>query len=93
MLPVKWPQVLTEGSFKTVLPETEDNITPDNVKRLVICSGKVYYDLYNRRKELAKEDVAIIRLEQLYPFPYADFEAILEQYKNVEDLVLLSVFL
>ncbi|MGB2064162.1 2-oxoglutarate dehydrogenase E1 component [Marinomonas gallaica] len=78
---------LSEGSFKTVLPESADNIQPENVKRLVICSGKVYYDLYNRREELAKDDVAIIRLEQLYPFPYADFEAVLEPYKNVEELI------
>ncbi len=78
---------LAEGSFKTVLPESSETIAADKVKRIVLCSGKVYYDLINRREELKNEDVAVIRLEQLYPFPYADLESVLEQYKNVESLV------
>ncbi len=78
---------LAEGSFKTVLPESSETVTADSVKRIVLCSGKVYFDLINRREELKKEDVAVIRLEQLYPFPYADLESELEQYKNVESLV------
>ncbi|GAB3476471.1 2-oxoglutarate dehydrogenase E1 component [Marinomonas epiphytica] len=78
---------LAEGSFKTVLPETSDKVAADKVKRIVLCSGKVYYDLINRREELNKDDVAIIRLEQLYPFPYADLEAVLKPYTNVESLV------
>lgn len=78
---------LSDGQFHTVLAETSQTIEPDQVKRLVICSGKVYYDLINRREELAKDDVAIIRLEQLYPFPYDDFEAVLAPYQNVETLV------
>ncbi|MBJ7554312.1 2-oxoglutarate dehydrogenase E1 component [Marinomonas spartinae] len=78
---------LAEGSFKTVLPETSQTIEADKVKRIVLCSGKVYYDLINRRDELEKDDVAVIRLEQLYPFPYDDLESVLGQYKNVESLV------
>ena len=78
---------LAEGSFKTVLPESSETVTADSVKRIVLCSGKVYFDLINRREELQKDDVAVIRLEQLYPFPYADLESELEQYKNVESLV------
>ncbi|KJZ08861.1 2-oxoglutarate dehydrogenase [Marinomonas sp. SBI22] len=78
---------LSEGSFKTVLPDSSSKADPADVKRLVICSGKIYYDLINRREELAKDDVAVIRLEQLYPFPYKDFEAVLAPYTNVESLV------
>ena len=78
---------LANGSFKTVLPESSEAIEASKVKRIILCSGKVYYDLINRREELAKDDVAVIRLEQLYPFPYADLESVLEQYKNVESLV------
>lgn len=78
---------LAEGSFKTVLPESSETVTADSVKRIVLCSGKVYFDLINRREELQKDDVAVIRLEQLYPFPYTDLESELEQYKNVESLV------
>ena len=78
---------LAEGSFKTVLPESSETIAADQVKRIVLCSGKVYYDLINRREELKDESIAVIRLEQLYPFPYTDLESVLEQYKNVESLV------
>ena len=78
---------LSEGSFKTVLPDSSSKADPADVKRVVICSGKIYYDLINRREELAKDDVAVIRLEQLYPFPYKDFEAVLAPYTNVESLV------
>lgn len=78
---------LTEGGFKTVLPEPVELVEPAKVKRLILCSGKIYYDLINRRNELDKNDVAVIRLEQLYPFPYKDFEDILAPYKNVETLI------
>ncbi|MFT2112480.1 2-oxoglutarate dehydrogenase E1 component [Marinomonas sp. 2405UD68-3] len=78
---------LSEGHFHNVLPETSEKIDPKRVKRLVICSGKVYYDLINRREALDKDDVAIIRLEQLYPFPYQDFRDVLTPYTEVETLV------
>ncbi len=78
---------LTEGSFKTVLPEFVEPIEASKVKRVVICSGKIYYELINRRNELDKKEVVVIRLEQLYPFPYTDFEEILTPYSNAESLV------
>ncbi|WP_442898682.1 hypothetical protein, partial [Escherichia coli] len=55
--------------FKTVLPESSDTIAADKVKRIILCSGKVYFDLINRREELQKDDVAVIRLEQIVPVP------------------------
>ena len=56
---------LAEGEFQRVIPDTETN--PRNVKRVLLCTGKVYYDLLDARRTLKREDVAIIRLEQLYP--------------------------
>jgi 2-oxoglutarate dehydrogenase E1 component len=70
---------LIHGRFATVLPE-KDDIDPAKVERLVLCSGKVYYDLLEARREHELENVAIIRLEQLYPFPSDEVDAQLEKY-------------
>lgn len=77
---------LAEGSFQVVLDET-DGFEPDTVKRLIICSGKVYYDLRQERRTRERQDIAIIRMEQLYPFPHDDFLNCLLQYKNLESIV------
>ena len=77
---------LTEGGFKPVIGET-DQLDASKVKRLVLCSGKVYYDLYNRRAELEKDDVAIVRIEQLYPFPEKALAEAIAQYTNLESVV------
>lgn len=77
---------LAEGSFQVVLDET-DGFDPLTIKRLIICSGKVYYDLRQERRALGKEDIAIIRMEQLYPFPHDEFLNCLLQYKNLESIV------
>ena len=77
---------LTQGRFQNVIPEVDD-LKAGEVKRVVLCSGKVYYDLYNKRAEDGREDVAIVRLEQLYPFPEKDLLAALDNYKNVESVV------
>ncbi|MEM5537032.1 2-oxoglutarate dehydrogenase E1 component [Neptuniibacter pectenicola] len=77
---------LSEGTFLPVIGET-DQLDPKNVKRLVLCGGKVYYDLYNRRAELEKDDVAIVRIEQLYPFPEEALKEALAPYKHLETAV------
>ncbi|MFW1676178.1 2-oxoglutarate dehydrogenase E1 component [Pontibacter sp. JAM-7] len=77
---------LAEGSFQPVIGEV-DQLDPKKVKRLVLCGGKVYYDLYNRRAELKKDDVAIVRIEQLYPFPEAILVEKIAQYTNLESVV------
>lgn len=77
---------LAEGSFQPVISET-DQLDPAKVKRLILCSGKVYYDLYNRRAELEKDDVAIVRIEQLYPFPEQQMFDAIKQYTNLESVV------
>ncbi len=65
---------LADGHFHTVIGEHE-KLVAKNVRRVVVCSGKVYYDLLAYRRENKISDIAIIRLEQQYPFPHADFRA------------------
>ncbi|WP_417585225.1 2-oxoglutarate dehydrogenase E1 component [Nitrincola sp.] len=77
---------LADGSFQPVIPEV-DKLDAKKVKRLVMCSGKVYYDLYNRRAELEKQDVAIVRIEQLYPFPEVPLANAIADYTNLESVV------
>jgi 2-oxoglutarate dehydrogenase E1 component len=66
--------------------ESKD-INPDNVKRVVFCSGKVYYDLRAERKAKGLKDVPIGRIAQLYPFPHEDFQAQIERYKKATEIV------
>jgi 2-oxoglutarate dehydrogenase E1 component len=77
----------TKGEFKTVIPEANDEIATDKVKRIVACSGKVYYDLVKARAEKKGTDVAIIRVEQLYPFPHKAFAAEVKKYPNATEIV------
>ena len=76
----------TKGSFQTIIPENKE-LKADKVKRLVVCSGKVYYDLAKKREELGHDDTAIIRVEQLYPFPHKAFSTELKKYPNVTEIV------
>ena len=76
---------LTNGTFECVI---DDEIKKnENVKKVIMCSGKVYYDLVNKRDKEKLDDIAIIRIEQLYPFPYDDLEEILTKYQNVEEYI------
>ena len=77
---------LAETSFQTVLPEL-DQQDPKTVKRLVLCSGKVYYDLLEQRRKDGLDNVAIVRIEQLYPFPESDLEAVMSSYTNLQAVV------
>jgi len=76
----------TKGGFQTVIPDSGD-LTPSKVKRMVLCSGKVYYDLVKKREEKGHDDVAIVRIEQLYPFPHKAFSTELKKYPNVTEIV------
>jgi 2-oxoglutarate dehydrogenase E1 component len=76
----------TKGSFQTVIAETKA-IKAEKVKRVLVCSGKVYYDLVKKREELGSDDVAILRAEQLYPFPHKAFATELKKYPNATELV------
>ena len=79
----------TKGSFQTVIPENKEDIIKkaDKVKRIVACSGKVYFDLVRKREEKGIDDVALLRVEQLYPFPHKAFAAELKKYPNATDIV------
>lgn len=77
---------LSTGTFQTVIGDTEEN-DPRKVTRLIMCSGKVYFDLleYQRKNEIT--DTIIVRMEQLYPFPADDLEAVLDGYTKISDVV------
>lgn len=77
---------LAEGSFQVVLDETDD-LDKAAIRRVILCSGKVYYELRQARRERNITDIAIIRLEQLYPFPEDDLAACLAPYENVKEVV------
>ena len=76
----------TKGGFQTIIPEIKD-IKADKVKRVVVCSGKVYYDLSKKREDNGQDDTALLRLEQLYPFPHKAFAAELKKYPNATEVV------
>ncbi len=77
---------LANGRFQTVIGEV-DAVAPETVTRIVICGGKVYYDLLEKRRELALEGVAILRVEQLYPFPDKMLDDALKPYGNASEVV------
>ncbi|MCG7982486.1 MAG: 2-oxoglutarate dehydrogenase E1 component [Candidatus Thiodiazotropha lotti] len=79
-------QSLLEGRFENVIDEI-DEIDPKKVNRVVLCTGKVYYELLETRRSRGLEDVAIIRIEQLYPFPQKEFDKIIKQYKNAKMII------
>jgi 2-oxoglutarate dehydrogenase E1 component len=75
---------LTEkSSFKKVIDDF--SVDKSKVRRLIICSGKVYYDLLMNRNDI--KDIALIRVEQLYPFPSNEIENIIKQYKNLKEII------
>ena len=77
----------TRGEFRTVIGEVDETIDAAKVKRVICCSGKVYYDLVKKRADKKAFDTAIVRVEQLYPFPHKAFAAELKKYPNLSELV------
>ena len=78
---------LAGGSFLPVIGEVDASLKPSNVKRVLVCSGKVYYDLVNGRKERELDNVAIVRVEQLYPFAHKAFQAELAKYEKLSEVI------
>jgi 2-oxoglutarate dehydrogenase E1 component len=76
----------TAGAYKTVMAEVDD-LDRARVTRIIVCSGKVYYDLLNARRVKGLNTMAIIRLEQLYPFPHADFAAQVALFPNATEML------
>jgi 2-oxoglutarate dehydrogenase E1 component len=77
---------LTVGTFRNVIDEVDD-LKPAQIKRVVFCSGKVYFDLLESRRADAINDVAIVRIEQLYPFPTNEYASIVGKYANASEIV------
>jgi 2-oxoglutarate dehydrogenase E1 component len=77
---------LTHGEFASVIDEV-DELAPPQVRRIVLSSGKVYFDLLKARRQGGIKDVALVRVEQLYPFPAAEYEAVLRKYPQAREVV------
>ena len=80
-------ELFTKGGFQTVIGETDKTLDAKKVTRALVCSGKVYYELVNARRERKATEVAIIRVEQLYPFPHKAFAAELKKFPNAAEVV------
>jgi len=78
---------LARGEFRTVIGETVSTVDPKKVKRVVVCTGKVYYDLLAARRERGLDDVALVRVEQLYPFAHKAFETEMKKFPNASQVI------
>jgi len=85
-LAVSTLEELSQGQFQTVIDEIDD-LDKARITRLIMCSGKVYYDVLEARRRDKLEHIAIIRVEQLYPFPAQAFRSIIQQYPNIKEYV------
>jgi 2-oxoglutarate dehydrogenase E1 component len=82
---VSTKEEFANGQFQPLIDETE--LAAEQVKTLVLCTGKFYYDLLARREETGRNDVALVRLEQLFPLPVEELDAVLAKYSHVSDVV------
>jgi len=82
---VSTKEELANGSFKMTIDD--DFVQADKVKTLVFVTGKFYYDLLEKREELERNDVALVRVEQLFPLPKNEIRAAIDKYKNADDIV------
>jgi 2-oxoglutarate dehydrogenase E1 component len=81
------PRELAEGRFRRVIPDPDASERAADVRRVLVCSGKVYTDLVASEHREARADVAICRVEQLYPVPMRELRAMLDAYANAEEIV------
>jgi 2-oxoglutarate dehydrogenase E1 component len=81
------PRELAEGRFQMVLPDDDAAGRAAEIRRVLVCSGKVYVDLIASEDRAARKDVAICRVEQLYPVPMRDLRAMLDTYPNADEIV------
>ena len=82
---VSTKEEMANGSFQEVIDDV--NVNADKVKSLVFCTGKFYYDLDAKREELGREDVALVRLEQLFPLPAEEIRSVINKYANAQEIV------
>ncbi len=77
---------LAKGAFQSIIPEI-DKITKKNCPRVILCSGKLYYELLEERRAQKRRDIAIVRIEQLHPFPDKELRKLLKSYTDTKDIV------
>lgn len=82
-----WDEFFENAEFIPLIDEVSSELNKNSIKRLVICSGKVYYDLLNLRNERAIKDIALIRLEQYYPLPENELFHVINSYSKLEEIV------
>ena len=76
---------MAKGGFQMVIDDADAKVS--KVKTLVFCTGKFYYDLLDKKEELERDDVALVRVEQLFPVPAKEMRSIIKKYKNADDIV------
>jgi 2-oxoglutarate dehydrogenase E1 component len=81
------PRDLAEGSWRAVLDDPDRASTADRVRRVLLCSGRIFVDLFGSDRRAASEDVALVRVEQLYPFPHEPLHEVLNRYSNLEQVL------
>jgi 2-oxoglutarate dehydrogenase E1 component len=84
------PRDLAEGRWQPVIDDPEASSRTDDIKRLILCSGKVYIDLISSEHREKSADTAIVRLEQLYRFPADDLKEVMDSYPNLESVIWLQ---
>jgi 2-oxoglutarate dehydrogenase E1 component len=72
------------GKFREIIDDAQASKNANKIKRVLLCSGKIYYDLLDKQRKDGRNDVAIVRIEQLYPLAQKQFETVLQQYKKAE---------
>lgn len=77
---------LAKGQLQLLIPEV-DNLDPKKVRRVILCCGKIYFELLAQRREHKIDDIALIRIEQLYPFPYEELQKVLNTYANAKTII------
>ena len=80
-------EALAKGGFQTVIGEVDPTVDPRKVKRVIVSTGRVYYDLLAARRENGAKDVALLRVEQLYPFPHKAFETEIKRFAAATQVV------
>jgi 2-oxoglutarate dehydrogenase E1 component len=78
-------EAFTKGHFMEMIDD--EFVEPENVKKVLFCSGKIYYDLLEKQQEDSRNDVAIVRIEQLYPAPLSEMEKLMSKYPNSEEFI------
>ncbi len=75
----------TKGGFQEIIDD--ENANPENTNKMVLCTGKIYYDLLAEREKLGADQVALIRVEQLYPFPHKQLKSLLKKYSQIKNYI------